>query len=214
MEYKTISLSDQVYERLEQDILSGKYQRGDLMTEMQLCSELGVSRTPIREALRRLAQEHLIKETPKGNIVLGITPKDFHDMTEIRLRIEELAVRGFIAHADTNSLKDLNETLEFQEFYLSRGDVDHLKTLDGRFHEIIYAGCDSLVLHDTLTRLHKKIQQYRRNSIRTPERATHSVQEHRAILEAIVAGDADLAVSRMNQHIANALQRALNKEDP
>ena len=76
MDYKTVSLSDQVFEQLESDILSGKYQRGDIITEMQLCSELGVSRTPIREALRRLFQEHLIEDTPRGTMVLSITPKE------------------------------------------------------------------------------------------------------------------------------------------
>ena len=212
MDYKTVSLSDQVYEHLESDILSGKYQRGQIVTELQLCSELGVSRTPVREALRRLFQEHLIEDTPKGTMVLGITPKDFRDMSEIRLRIEELAVRAFVENATADSIKELNEAVDFQEFYLSRGDVDHLRALDGRFHEVIYAGCGSLVLQDTLSRLHKKIQQYRRSSIQTPERAANSVREHRAILEAISARDADQAVERMNRHINNAIHRALDKE--
>ena len=212
MDYKTVSLSDQVFEQLESDILSGKYQRGDIVTELQLCGELGVSRTPVREALRRLFQEHLIEDTPKGTMVLGITPKDFRDMSEIRLRIEDLAVRGFVANADDDSLKALNEAVDFQEFYLVRGDVDHLRALDGRFHEIIYANCGSLVLRDTLTPLHKKIQQYRHSSIQTPERAAHSVKEHRQILQAIQQKNADLAAAQMHQHILNAIGRALDRE--
>ena len=213
MDYKTVSLSDQVFEQLESDILSGKYQRGEIITELQLCAELGVSRTPVREALRRLFQEHLIEDTPKGTMVLGITPKDYRDMSEIRLRIEELAVRGFVHNADTDSLKALNEAVDFQEFYLSREDVDQLKALDGRFHEIIYSGCGSMILKDTLLPLHKKIQQYRRNALRTPERAAHSVREHREILEAIRDKNADLAAERMQQHILNAMDRALSKGD-
>ena len=196
---------------MEADILSGKYERGTIVTELQLCSELGVSRTPVREALRRLFQEHLIEDTPKGTMVLGITPKDYLDMSEIRLRIEELAVRAFVANADTDSLKELKEAVDFQEFYLTRGDVDHLRALDGTFHDIIYAGCGSRVLEDTLARLHKKIQQYRRNAIQAPLRASNSVEEHKAILAAIVAKDADLAVERMNAHIHNARERALSQ---
>ncbi len=211
MDYKTVSLSDQVFEHLESNILSGVYERGQIITELQLCSELGVSRTPIREALRRLFQEHLIEDTPRGTMVLGITPKDFRDMSEIRLRIEELAVRGFVKHASADDLKALNEAVDFQEFYLSRGDVDQLKSLDGRFHEIIYAGCGSMILRDTLSPLHKKIQQYRRNALRTPERAACSVKEHREILEAIQQRDADLAAGRMQQHIQHALQRGMNE---
>ena len=213
MDYKTVSLSDQVFEHLESDILSGRYQRGDIITELQLCSELGVSRTPIREALRRLFQEHLIEDTPKGTMVLGITPKDYRDMSEIRLRIEELAVRGFVELADPDNLKALKEAVDFQEFYLSREDVDQLKALDGRFHEIIYTGCGSMILKDTLLPLHKKIQQYRRNALRTPERAANSVREHREILEAIQNRDADLAAERMQRHILNAMERALAKEE-
>ncbi len=209
MDYKTVSLSDQVFEHLESNILSGKYQRGEIITELQLCSELGVSRTPIREALRRLFQEHLIEDTPRGTMVLGITPKDFEDMSEIRLRIEDLAVRGFIKNSDADSLKALNEAVDFQEFYLARGDIDQLKALDGRFHEIIYAGCGSMILRDTLSPLHKKIQQYRRNALRTPDRASHSVREHREILQAIQAKDADLAAERIKQHIRNAMARGL-----
>ena len=211
MDYKTVSLSDQVFEHLESNILSGVYERGQIITELQLCSELGVSRTPIREALRRLFQEHLIEDTPRGTMVLGITPKDFRDMSEIRLRIEELAVRGFVKHASADDLKALNEAVDFQEFYLVRGDVDQLKSLDGRFHEIIYASCGSMILRDTLSPLHKKIQQYRRNALRTPERAACSVKEHREILEAIQLRDADLAAERMQQHIQHALQRGMNE---
>ena len=103
--------------------------------------------------------------------------------------------------------------MDFQEFYLSREDVDQLKALDGRFHEIIYSGCGSMILKDTLLPLHKKIQQYRRNALRTPDRAAHSVREHREILEAIRDKNADLAAERMEQHILNAMNRALSKED-
>ena len=213
MDYKTVSLSDQVYEHLETDILSGKYQRGEIITELQLCSELGVSRTPVREALRRLFQEHLIEDTPKGTMILGITPKDYLDMSEIRLRVEELAVRGFIANMSVDNLKELNEAVDFQEFYLTRGDVDHLRALDGQFHEIIYAGCGSRVLQDTLAPLHKKIQQYRHNALQAPLRAKNSVQEHKDILEAIAAHDADLAVEHMKRHIKNAIHRALNGQE-
>lgn len=73
IEHKTVSLADQVFEHLETDILSGKYQRGEVLTESKLSLELGVSRTPIREALRRLEQEHIIEESGKGAVVLGIT---------------------------------------------------------------------------------------------------------------------------------------------
>ena len=157
MEYKTVSLADQIFERLEGDILSGRYQQGEVITELRLCAELGVSRTPVREALRRLSQENLIEETPRGTVVLGITRKDFEDMCAIRIRIEGLAVRGFIEHLTDEGLKELLDAIDFQEFYLTKSDADHLRIMDGRFHETIYNRCGSAILHDTLAPLHKKV---------------------------------------------------------
>lgn len=212
MEYKTVSLADQVFERLEADILSGKYQRGEVITELRLCAELGVSRTPVREALRRLLQEHLIEESGKGTIVMGISRRDFEDMCAIRLRIEGLAVRGFIETKSEDGLRELKEALDFQEFYLTRSDADHLKIMDGRFHEAIYSHCGSAILRDTLSPLHKKVQKYRRLSIEQSGRAVKSVHEHRAIYEAIQAGDADLAERLMAEHVSNAMHTIVDKE--
>ena len=212
VEYKTVSLADQVFERLEAEILSGKYQRGEVVTELQLCAELGVSRTPVREALRRLSQEHLIEESPRGTVVLGVVRKDFEDMCAIRLRIEGLAVRGFIDNLSGDSLRQLREAVEFQEFYLNKSDPDHIKAMDSRFHELIYQNCGSAILCDTLAPLHKKVQKFRRLSIEQAGRAETSVKEHRAIYEAIAAKDADLAERLMNEHIGNAMQTIIEKE--
>ena len=212
VEYKTVSLADQVFERLEAEILSGKYQRGEVVTELQLCAELGVSRTPVREALRRLSQEHLIEDSPRGTVVLGVVRKDFEDMCAIRLRIEGLAVRGFIDNLTDDSLRQLREAVEFQEFYLHKSDPDHIKAMDSRFHELIYQNCGSAILCDTLSPLHKKVQKFRRLSIEQAGRAETSVREHRAIYEAIAAKDADLAERLMNEHIGNAMQTIIEKE--
>ena len=131
VEYKTVSLADQVFERLEAEILSGKYQRGEVVTELQLCAELGVSRTPVREALRRLSQEHLIEESPRGTVVLGVVRKDFEDMCAIRLRIEGLAVRGFIDNLTDDSLRELREA--------ARGLLRHDTYDDSRVAEYLDA---------------------------------------------------------------------------
>ena len=212
VEYKTVSLADQVFERLEAEILSGKYQRGEVVTELQLCAVLGVSRTPVREALRRLSQEHLIEDSPRGTVVLGVVRKDFEDMCAIRLRIEGLAVRGFIDNLTEDSLRQLREAVEFQEFYLNKSDPDHIKAMDSRFHELIYQNCGSAILCDTLSPLHKKVQKFRRLSIEQAGRAETSVREHRAIYEAIAEKDADLAERLMNEHIGNAMRTIIEKE--
>ena len=211
MEYKTVSLADQVFERLEADILSGKYKRGTVITEMQLCTELGVSRTPVREALRRLYQEHLIEDNGKTTVVLGISPQDFRDMCEIRIRIEGLAVRGFIERCTPEALQELREAIDFQQFYLSRKDADHLKSLDGRFHDIIYDRCGSQVLRDTLAPLHNKVQKYRMASLSQQDRAARSVAEHDAIYQAIVKKDADLADELLTSHVKHALENIIQR---
>ena len=89
--FKSISLADQVFDKLENDIIAGVYPRGEILTELKLVEQLNVSRTPIREALRRLEQERLIQETGKGSLVLGITLDDLEDIMNIRLRVEGLA---------------------------------------------------------------------------------------------------------------------------
>ena len=85
--FKTTSLADQVFERLENDIIMGIYPKGEILTELKLVEQLGVSRTPIREALRKLEQEHLIADSGKGSVVLGISEEDLLDIMDIRIQI-------------------------------------------------------------------------------------------------------------------------------
>ena len=92
-EHKNISIADQIFDQLELDILSGKYTRGQILSEMSLSKELGVSRTPVREAIRRLEQEDFLEESSRGMVVSGITRDDMLDMYEIRLSIEGNAAR-------------------------------------------------------------------------------------------------------------------------
>ncbi len=211
MEHKTVSLADQVFEHLEYDILSGKYSRGTLLTEMKLSAELGVSRTPIREALRRLEQEHLIAETGKGSLVLGITENDLADIFLIRKNLEGMAVARATENCSEQQLSELKETVELQEFYLSRHDAEQIKLMDNRFHQLIYSIGGSNVFSEVLVPLHKKIQKYRRAAIENGSRAEASVKEHRDIFDAIAARDTKKAEELSNLHVNNAFNYILNK---
>ena len=211
IEHKTISLADQVFEHLETDILSGKYQRGEILTESKLSSELGVSRTPIREALRRLEQEHLIEEAPKGNVVVGISEKDLGDIFMIRIKLEGQAAAMAAENRTDEQLSILREAVEFQEFYLERHDADRIKSMDSRFHQTIYKMCASAVFYDVLLPLHKKILKYRRASVSNTSRAEASVAEHRAIYEAIAAKDSALAEKLIIEHLNNAYMHMITK---
>ena len=202
--HKTVSLADQVFEHIERDILSGKYERGEIITESKLSAELGVSRTPIREALRRLEQEHLIEESGKGSIVIGISEKDLEAIFLIRKQLECLAASMAAKNHTDEQLAELKETLELQEFYVTKADTEHVKYMDNKFHRILYKLTGSTVFYDTLVPLHRKIQKYRRASLQSKSRATESVLEHRRVYEAIASRDGDLAAKTVLEHIENA----------
>ena len=146
IEHRTLSLAEQVLERLEGEILSGKYQRGELLSEMRLVTDLGVSRTPVREALHRLEQEHLIEISPKGILIVGVTQKDLEDIFAIRLRIEGLAAKEAALNMTDEQIRELLETVELQEFYVTRHDADHIKGLDSKFHRLLYKFSGSATL--------------------------------------------------------------------
>ena len=212
IEHKTISLADQVFDHLENDILSGKYQRGEILTESKLSAELGVSRTPIREALRRLEQEHIIEESGKGSVVIGINEKDLEDIFMIRKSLECQVAALAAKNRTEEQLKQLREALEFQEFYLNKKDPDQIKLMDSRFHETLYKLSGSTAFYDTLVPLHKKIQKYRRASVANSSRAAASVAEHRKIYEAIESQNTALAAKYASEHVENAYKHIMRKD--
>ena len=199
---KSISLADQVFEKLESDIISGVYPRGEVLTELKLVEQLNVSRTPIREALRRLEQERLIRDSGKGSVVLGITLEDLEDIMDIRLRCEGLAAFYAAKNRTEADAKRLRQLCDLQYFYFEKGDLDRMRELDDAFHEDIYEISGRTVLMDTLRPLHRKTQRYRRNSLASRQKT--SIDEHRDIGAAICEGTAELAETLMGRHIANA----------
>ena len=213
IEHKTVSLADQVYEHLETDILSGKYERGEILTETKLCAEMGVSRTPVREALNRLIQDHIIEDTGKGSIVLGITEKDVDDIFKVRRQLEVM-VAGLAAENCTDeSLDKLKDVLLLQEFYMEKGDAEQIKQMDSQFHYLMYETCGSTVFGDILIPLHKKIQKYRKNAVKSASRARASVEEHRGLYEALKARDKERAEAMALQHVENAYEHIMGKDN-
>ena len=203
-EFKTVTLADQVFERLEGDIIQGVYPRGDILTELKLVEQLNVSRTPIREALRRLEQEHLIEDAGKGSRVLGITEEDLIDIMDIRCKVEGLASYYAAKNQTPEGIAELRSIIDLQEFYFSKGDTEHLRQMDDAFHDKICEICGHAVIRDTLIPLHRKTRRYRKASIADEKRTALVVQEHRGIFNAIEAGDAELAAELTAQHTENA----------
>ena len=211
--FKTTSLADQVFERLENDIIQGVYKRGELLTELKLVEQLGVSRTPIREALRRLEQERLIEDTGKGSRVLGITMEDLEDIMNIRQRIEGLAAYYATVNLTEDGLKELSHIVDLQEFYFSKQDKEHLRQVDDAFHDMICSLSKRSVISDTLTPLMRKTRRYRRVAIDNWERTTRTMNEHHAIFEAIVSGNAELAEELATEHIVHSKRYLIEGEN-
>ena len=208
-EFKTISLATQVFEKLEEDIITGVYPRGEILTELKLVEQLGVSRTPIREALRRLEQERLIADSGKGSVVLGITLEDLVDIMDIRQRIEGLAAYYAAKNLTPEGKKELQQISELQDFYFAKQDVENLRKMDDKFHDMIYHLSNRPVLRDTLLPLHRKSQRYRKISIEDKSRLARSIEEHKEIYKAIVAGNAELASELITSHITKAKENMI-----
>jgi DNA-binding GntR family transcriptional regulator len=204
MTNRRVSLADFVFSQLEEDILSERYQTGQVLTELAVCEQMQVSRTPVREAFRRLQQEGYLTESGRGNLVVGTSPRDMLDVYEIRLRTEGLATGWAAARITDEGLKELADTIDLQEFYTARQDADHIQEQDSLFHRLIFAHCGSPILGDMLTALHRRIQRYRTCSVQDRLRAGKVIDEHKAIYRALSRHDAESAEYLALQHVKNA----------
>ena len=211
--HRSISLADQIFEKIEQDILSGKYSRGEILTEMKLSEELGVSRTPIREALRRLSQERIIEEVSKGSRVLGISPEDLEDIFRIRLQIEGMCAAETAKNITEEQLAELRDVVEMQEFYLTKHNTENIRSMDSRFHQLLYKFSGSNIFSDVLYQLHHKTHKYRTVAVSKHSSAEESLKEHKQIFEAIAARNSELAAEVTINHIENARERILKIEE-
>lgn len=217
-QFKSTSLADQVFQKLENDIIQGAYDRGDILTELKLVEQLGVSRTPIREALRRLEQERLIEDTGKGSVVLGISVEDVEDIMTIRERVEGIAARHACQNVTDRDREELKNLMDLQEFYFQKGDAEHLRQIDDQFHDAICRMSGRAVIMDTLIPLNRKTKRYRRLAMDDWYRVPKTKQEHVDVYEAIIAGNGEAAQKATEQHIRNARQHIteciLTKEGP
>ena len=206
LEYKSMSLANQIYDELEHRILTGEYAPGEVISEKRLVAELNVSRTPIREALSRLNQERLIKDTPAGNEVVGVSRQDAYDMFLVKRQLENIAVRRAAENITDEELEQLQMIYDKQEFYAQRRDYKTVLGLDNEFHEAIYKASRSITLETILEGVHRKMFKYRMNSIEHENRVDASVAEHKAILEAIKAHNGDAAEAALYVHVENACE--------
>ncbi len=203
----TLSLEDKVYTTLKEEILTGKLECGCVLREIALSKRLDASRTPIRGALHRLAEERLVElQANKGATVLGISKEDIEDIYEIRIKLEGLAARLAAERMSEECRKELISTVELSEFYLTRSNDEMHGRLDSEFHSIIFRSAGSRHLCKILSDLHHNIKAYRRLSLSRSERAREAAEEHREILDAILRRDADEAERLTALHVRRALE--------
>ncbi len=207
---RSTSIAEAVFNTIENDILDGKLKSGELLTELKLCELLNVSRTPVREALKRLKQEGMIAESGKGAVVIGITPKDIEDIYSVRLRLEGLACTLCCDNITEEMIEGLRTTVELQEFYVSKGNFENLRNLDSEFHAKIYEYSGSNIISGILSDLHRKVQRFRLSAMKDPERAFAAINEHRAILDALHRRDKALAEELTVLHIKKAYEKLKN----
>ena len=201
------SLRGRVFHKIREDILSGKYKENEELKEVAIGEELGVSRTPVREAFRQLELEGLIQIIPnKGAYVTGITVKDVEDIYMIRSKLEGLCARWATEHISEEQLEELEENIYLSEFHASKGHSEQIAELDNRFHEILYEACNSKMLEHQLRDFHEYVLRVRRKTLSQDKRSTASTHEHRLLMEAIKAKNADEAERLANIHIVNAYE--------
>lgn len=201
------SLRGRVFHKIREDILNGKYKESEELKEVAIGEELGVSRTPVREAFRQLELEGLIQIIPnKGAYVTGITVKDVKDIYMIRSKLEGLCARWATENISEEQMEELEENIYLSEFHASKGHSEQIAELDNRFHEILYGACKSKMLEHQLRDFHEYVLRVRRKTLSQNQRSTASTKEHRMIMEAIKDKNPDEAERLANIHIVNAYQ--------
>lgn len=205
------SLRGRVFQKIREDILAGNYAEKEELREAAISKELGVSRTPVREALRQLELEGLVTIVPnKGAHVNGISAKDVRDIYTIRSYLEGLCARWACEHITDEQLEGLEEIVCISEFRISKGHREQMAEMDSRFHVLLYASCGSKILEHVLTDYHQYVERVRRNTLSSLERATEAVQEHKSILNALRNKDADTAEKLANEHIYKSMKNIQN----
>lgn len=204
------SLRGRVFSKIREDILSGKYKEGEELREIAIGEELGVSRTPVREAFRQLELEGLIQIIPnKGAYVTGITIKDVRDIYMIRSKLEGICAAQACEHITEQQLEEMEENIYLAKFHADKGHYEQMSELDSRFHEIMYEACDSKMLEHLLKDFHQYVRRVRQKTLAANERGLASNSEHQMIMEAIKNKDAEAAERLATIHINNAYENML-----
>ncbi|MCC8150580.1 MAG: GntR family transcriptional regulator [Lachnospiraceae bacterium] len=199
-----LPLRDVVFQTLRAAILKGDLKPGERLMELQLASRLGVSRTPIREAIRMLEQEGLAITIPrKGAEVAKMTEKDMEDVLQIRCALEELAVRLSCQNITEAEVQELRVAMNRFREKVGTGDIAQIAEADVNFHDVLYMASDNPKLLGMLNNLREQMYRYRVEYLKDFTVYPQLIEEHRQLYEAVKAGDGEKASSMTRRHLEN-----------
>ena len=206
-----LPLRDVVFNTLRQAILRGELKPGERLMEIQLANKLGVSRTPIREAIRKLELEGLVLMIPrKGAEVAEITEKNLRDVLEVRCALEELAVQLACDRMDVDGIKAMKEASAQFCNTLDSDDITRIAQADVAFHDIIYAATDNRRLIQLLNNLREQMYRYRIEYLKKKECYPQLLEEHQTIIDSIESRDKGRATQITGQHIKNQAEAVVD----
>lgn len=206
-----LPLRDVVFNILRQAILRGELKPGERLMEIQLANKLGVSRTPVREAIRKLELEGLVLMIPrKGAEVAEITEKSLRDVLEVRKALEELAVRLTCDKITEEGIARLREAAEDFQRILACNDVTEIAQADVRFHDIIYMATDNQRLIQLLNNLGEQMYRYRVEYLKKEEVYPKLMEEHEEIIQCIMRKEKEKAAAVICRHIDNQVEAVID----
>ena len=207
-----LPLRDVVFYTLRQAILKGELEPGERLMEMQLAEQLGVSRTPIREAIRKLELEGLVLMIPRrGAIVAKITEKDLKDVLEVRASLERLSTKLACERMEEETIEELREAQEAFKAALRGDDITLQAQKDVEFHDVIYKSTKNLRLIQMLNNLREQMYRYRLEYLTDGTSHQKLVEEHEAIIEALSRRDTEETTNIMVGHVYNQEQAVMRK---
>ena len=196
------NLSERLRESIEEDIATGKLLPGTRLDEAELAKRFGVSRTPIREALRLLLGEGLVEiRPPRGAVVAQITPQRLIEMFEVMAELEGMCARLAARRMSDEELAVIEAAHEACRETAAARDSDGYFYANEKFHYAIYKASHNLFLFDQASALQRKLRPYRRLQLRVRNRLQHSFNEHQAIVDALKAGDEAQIVQSVRKHV-------------
>ena len=206
-----LPLRDVVFNTLRRAILRGELKPGERLMEIQLANKLGVSRTPIREAIRKLELEGLVLMVPrKGAEVAEITEKNLRDVLEVRCALEELAVQLACDRIDRARLRELHAAAAHFKEVLGNADITELAEADEAFHDVIFQATGNNRLIQLLNNLREQMYRYRIEYLKKKECYPQLLKEHAQIMHAIEEHNKEKATEITTQHINNQVDTVVD----